>query len=235
MEEKRTILVIGGRSGIGKALVEMLVADGHEVIAASRNIEQADLPSGVKKMTYDAVNDEKLPEVPEKLDGLAYCPGSINLQPFKRFSLDTLRAEMELNYLGAVKVLHQVIGKLKASKRGSAVFFSTVAVQMGLPFHSSVSAGKGAVEGLVRSLAAEYAPSVRFNAVAPALVDTPMAEGMLNNDKKRESNAQRNPLKKIGTPEDIAGMAAFLLSDKGNWMTGQVVGVDGGMGSVRPL
>lgn len=235
MEERRTILVIGGRSGIGKALVEQLVNEGHNVIAASRKIEQADLPAGVKKLTYDAVKDEALPEIPVKLEGLAYCPGSINLQPFKRYSLDTLRDEMELNYLGAVKVLLQVIDKLKASKRGSAVFFSTVAVQTGLPFHSSVSAGKGAVEGLVRSLAAEYAPQVRFNAVAPALVDTPLAEGMLNNEKKRESNAQRNPLKKIGTPEDIARMAAFLLSDKGNWMTGQIVGVDGGMGSVRPL
>lgn len=231
----RTTLVIGGGSGIGKALVHLLVDRGHEVIAASRNIQEADLPDGVKRVTYDVTQDEEIPDLPEEIHGLVYCPGTINLMPFKRFKLEQLREELEVNYIGAVKVLKQTIDKLKKSKSGSAVFFSTVAVQTGLPFHTSVSAGKGAVEGMVRSLAAEYAPHIRFNAIAPSLTDTPLASGMLNNDKKRESNAERNPLKKLGKPEDLAHMAAYLLNDEAAWITGQVMGVDGGMGSIRPL
>lgn len=231
----RTTLVIGGGSGIGKALVHLLVDRGHQVIAASRNIQEADLPEGVKKVSYDVTKDEEIPDLPEEIHGLVYCPGTINLMPFKRFKLEQLRDELEVNYIGAVKVLKQTIDKLKKSKSGSAVFFSTVAVQTGLPFHTSVSAGKGAVEGMVRSLAAEYAPDIRFNAIAPSLTDTPLASGMLNNDKKRESNAERNPLKKLGRPEDLAHMAAYLLNDEAAWITGQVMGVDGGMGSIRPL
>lgn len=230
----KTYLIIGGGTGIGKALTERLVERGDQVIAASRNIKEADLPDGVKQITFDVLKDEELPDLPEEIHGLAYCPGTINLKPFKRFSLEDLRQEMELNYLGGVKVLMQVIDKLKQNE-GSVVFFSTVAVQMGLPFHSAVSASKGALEGLVRSLAAEYAPKVRFNAIAPSLTDTPLASNLLSNDKKRASNAERNPLKKIGQPEDIAKMAAFLLGKDGQYITGQILGVDGGMGAVRPL
>lgn len=230
----KTYLIIGGGTGIGKSLTEKLIDRGDKVIAASRSIEEADLPKEVQKIPFDVMKDEEIPDLPEEIDGLAYCPGSINLQPFKRFSLADLRQEMELNYLGGVKVLMQVIDKLKRSE-GSVVFFSTVAVQMGLPFHSSVSASKGALEGLVRSLAAEYAPKVRFNAIAPSLTDTPLASTLLSTEKKRESNADRNPLKKIGQPEDIARMAAYLLGEEGHYITGQVMGVDGGMGAVRPL
>lgn len=229
-------MVIGGGSGIGKALVEKLSQkEDAQIYAASRNIDEAELPNSVTRIKYDVLGENSLNGLPDDIHGLAYCPGSINLQPFKRFSIDDLRQELELNYLGAVKVLQQVVDSLKRTKSGSVVFFSTVAVQMGLPFHSAVSASKGALEGLVRSLAAEYAPAIRFNAVAPSLTDTPLAANLLSNDKKRESNADRNPMKKIGEPKDIANMAAFLLSEEGNWITGQVMGVDGGMGSTRPL
>jgi len=229
-----TYLIIGGGSGIGNALVKNLVADGQKVYAASRSIAEAELPAGVVPINYDVTQDAPLEGLPEELHGLAYCPGSINLMPFKRFKTQDLLEELQVNYLGAVRVLQQTIDRLKKSK-GSAVFFSTVAVQTGLPFHSSVSASKGALEGLVRSLAAEYAPEVRFNAIAPSLTDTPLAGKLLSNDKKRESNADRNPLKKIGRPEDLADMAHYLLSDKGQWITGQIIKVDGGMGSIRPL
>lgn len=229
-------MVIGGGSGIGKALVEKLSQqEDAQVFAASRSINEADLPDNITRIQFDVLKDDEIKGLPDDIHGLAYCPGSINLQPFKRFSIDDLRSEIELNYLGGVKVLHQVVDKLKRTKEGSVVFFSTVAVQMGLPFHSAVSASKGALEGLVRSLAAEYAPNVRFNAIAPSLTDTPLAANLLSNEKKRESNAERNPMKKIGEPKDIASMAAYLLSGDGNWITGQIIGVDGGMGSTRPL
>jgi NAD(P)-dependent dehydrogenase (short-subunit alcohol dehydrogenase family) len=228
-----TYLVIGGGTGIGKQVVQDLVSRGHRVIAASRNIEEAELPKEVEKQVYDALSDEPL-QLPESLSGLVYCPGSIVLKPFDRFSLDQMRADWELNYLGAVKVLQQAIKPLKAAK-GSVVLFSTVAVQTGMAFHSSISGAKGALEGLTRSLAAEYAPSIRFNAVAPSLTDTPLAAGLLNNDKKREANTNRHPLKKLGTPEDISKAVLYLLTDDSNWVTGQVLQVDGGMSAVRTL
>jgi NAD(P)-dependent dehydrogenase (short-subunit alcohol dehydrogenase family) len=231
----RNILVIGGGSGIGRAIVEELVENGDNVYAASQNIKEANLPSSVTTISFNVLEDEKLTDLPDELHGLAYCPGSISLKPFKSFSIDKLRQELELNYLGAVKVLHQVIDKLKKSKTGSVVFFSTVAVQTGLPYHSAVSASKGAIEGLTRSLAAEYAPNVRFNAIAPSLTDTPLASNLLSNDKKREANAERHPMKKVGSPEDIANMATYLLGDKGSWITGQIITIDGGMGSLRSL
>lgn len=229
----KTVLVIGGGSGIGHQVVNDLLDDGFKVMTASRNINDADLPEEVEKQQFDVLKDEEL-TLPDELHGLVYCPGSINLKPFKRLSTDHLREELELNYLGAVKVLQQSADALKAGK-GSAVFFSTVAVQTGLPFHSGVSAVKGALEGMVRALAAEYAPDIRFNAIAPSLTDTPMAEHMLNSDRKRENNAERHPLKRIGTPEDISNAVRYLISDDSSWVSGQILKVDGGMSALRPL
>jgi len=229
----KKILVIGGGSGIGKQVVEDLVNDGHEVIAASRSLASDDLPEGVTAQKYDVTGDDEL-DLPDEINGLVYCPGTINLKPFKRLKVEHIREELEINYLGAVKVLHQAIDALKKGE-GSAVFFSTVAVQTGLPFHSAVSAVKGAIEGMVRSLAAEYSPSIRFNAIAPSLTDTPLASSMLNNDKKRESNAERHPLKRIGKPADISNVVRYLISDDSSWVTGQIFQVDGGMSALRTL
>ncbi len=226
-------LVIGGGSGIGKQVILDLVERGHQVWAASRSIKEADLPTAVEKQSYDVLGEETL-DLPDSLAGLVYCPGSIELKPFERFTLEKMRAELELNYIGAVKVIQQAIKALKAGS-GSVVLFSTVAVQTGLPFHASISGAKGAVEGLTRSLAAEYAPKIRFNAIAPSLTDTPLAEGLLNNDKKREANTQRHPLKKIGTPEDISKAVMYLLTEDSSWVTGQVLHLDGGMSSLRTL
>lgn len=227
----KTILVVGGGSGIGKYVVESLAEQGADVIAASRNIENTDLPASVKKVQYDVTGSQEL-DLPEELHGLVYCPGTINLQPFHRFKLEDVQYDFDINVKGAFKLIQQALPALKKGK-GSVVLFSTLAVQTGLPFHSSISASKGAVEGLVRSLAAEYAPSIRFNAVAPSLTDTPMAEALLNNDRKRESNADRHPLKRVGTPEDIGSMVVYLLSDQASWITGQVFAIDGGMSSLR--
>tara|TARA_Y100001978_G_scaffold202735_1_gene224906 strand:- start:536 stop:1231 length:696 start_codon:yes stop_codon:yes gene_type:complete len=229
----KNYLIVGGGSGIGKVIAERLAAEGNQVWAFSRSIEEADSRSGIICRHFDVLKDESLPEIEEAIDGLVYCPGSIQLKPFERIALDDFRADLEINYLGAVKVLQQAMPLLKKSNSASVVLFSTIAVQNGLPFHSSISGAKGAVEGLSRSLAAEYAPKIRFNAIAPSLTDTPLAQALLSNDRKREANAERHPLKRVGQPEDLAEMALFLLSEKSSWISGQVLKVDGGMSAIR--
>jgi 3-oxoacyl-[acyl-carrier protein] reductase len=228
-------LVVGGGSGIGEKVVENLALAGHQVYAASRNIMEANLPPSAEPIKFDVSLDEAIEGLPDVLDGLVYCPGSISLKPFHRIKPADFQAEWELNFLGAVKVTQHVLDLLKKSENPSVVYFSTVAVQLGLPFHSSISGAKGAIEGLTRSLAAEYAPKIRFNAIAPSLTDTPLAANLLSNDKKREANAERNPLKLIGEAQDIANMVTFLLGKDSRWVTGQVMAVDGGMGAIKPM
>lgn len=164
-----------------------------------------------------------------------YCPGTVNLKSFRALSEDDFRSDWEVNLLGAVRFLKACQPKLKGidGEPASVVLFSTVAVGQGMPMHSSVAAAKGAVEGLVRSLAAEWAPKVRVNAVAPALVDTPLVDRMLNTPEKREAMAARYPLKRFGTAADAAAVARFLLSPESGWITGQVLGLDGGMSTLR--
>lgn len=227
----KTILIIGGNSGIGQFIAQELANSGNRVIAASRNIEAADLPPGVEKQRFDVTGDDAL-SLPDELNGLVYCPGTIKLQPFGRVKPEDFQKDFDINVMGAIRVLQQAMPSLKKGN-ASVVMFSTLAVQTGLPFHASISAAKGALEGLVRSLAAEFAPSIRFNAIAPSLTDTPLAASLLNNDRKRDSNAERHPLKRVGTPEDIGAMAIHLLGDQASWITGQVFGVDGGMSAIR--
>jgi NAD(P)-dependent dehydrogenase (short-subunit alcohol dehydrogenase family) len=164
---------------------------------------------------------------------LVYCPGTIALKPFNRFSPTDFQTDYQLQVLGAIQSIQTALPALKKSEQAAIVLFSTVAVQQGLPFHSLVSASKGAIEGLTRSLAAELAPKIRVNAIAPSLTNTPLAENLLNSDAKREANAARHPLKRIGEASDIAHMAAFLLSDNASWVSGQILHVDGGISSLR--
>jgi NAD(P)-dependent dehydrogenase (short-subunit alcohol dehydrogenase family) len=140
--------------------------------------------------------------------------------------------DMQINVYGAIKTIKALLPKLNKND-SSIVMFSTVAVQQGMPFHASVAAAKGAVEGLTRSLAAEFAPGIRVNCIAPSLTDTPMAARLLGNDARREASEQRHPLKRIGSPADIAGMATVLLSPESSWMSGQIIGIDGGMSALR--
>lgn len=227
-------LVVGGSSGIGKALVEQLVNDGHRVYATYHTHP---IESNNHQLTYHSLNvmDDsiQLTFLPELLDGIAFCPGAIQLKPFARVQPKDFMADYQLQVIGAIKVIQAALPALKNATQGSIVLFSTVAVQLGLNFHSIVSASKGAIEGLTKSLAAEFAPKIRVNAIAPSLTNTPLAASLLNSDQKIEANAERHPLKRVGTPEDIASMAAFLLSSKASWITGQILSVDGGMGSLK--
>jgi 3-oxoacyl-[acyl-carrier protein] reductase len=226
----KNILLIGGTHGIGRSLVHLL-HNNHTVFVASRTTEGLD-GLNVTHIPFDATTDDlDTSSLPDELHGFVYCPGTINLKPFKMMSLDTFEQDMQLNFFSLVKTVKTIIGKM--SEGASMVFFSTVAVGTGMPFHTSVAAAKGAIEGFAKSMAAEYAPKIRVNVVAPSLVDTPLAGRLLSNDKKIEMMSQRHPLKRVGKPEDIANIAAFLLSDDSSWMTGQIVGVDGGMSTLN--
>lgn len=229
----KNYLVIGASSGIGKHLAELLHADGNRVFGTYRSnpMEDAD---GISYHPLNVLDEEPdLAFLPAQLDGLAYCPGSINLRPFHRIKPQSFMDDYHLQVVGAVKTIQAALPALKTSEAASIVLFSTVAVQNGFNFHSQVSASKGAIEGLTRALAAELAPKIRVNAVAPSLTDTPMATSLLNSDAKRESNADRHPLKRIGAPGDMAHMARFLLTETSGWMTGQVLHVDGGISTLR--
>jgi 3-oxoacyl-[acyl-carrier protein] reductase len=226
MSDTKNFLIIGGSSGIGKALAQQLSAAGHTVASTSRTDSDY--------YTFDAVTDQlTLTELPQVLDGVAYCPGTINLKPFHRLTENDFTEDFRVNVLGAVRTLQQILPLLKNSNQASVVLFSTVAVQQGMAFHASVAAAKGAVEGLAKSLAAEWAPKIRVNAIAPSLTDTKLAEKLLATDEKKKAAAERHPLKQIGRAEDVARMAAFLLTDQSNWITGQVFHVDGGLSGVR--
>ncbi|MEZ4960365.1 MAG: SDR family oxidoreductase [Saprospiraceae bacterium] len=231
---QKNYLIAGGSSGIGLALVKRLVEQGNQVTVISRTDEKlAGLPH-VVHLKKDVLTDEIMEsELPEMLHGLAYCPGSINLKPFRSLKPEQFLEDFNINVLGAVKVLQAAHKALKKTGQSSVVLFSTVAVAQGMPFHASIAAAKGGVEGLTRSLAAEWAPNVRVNCIAPSLTDTPMAERLLSTPEKREASAQRHPLKQVGTPENLAALACFLLSDESSWMSGQVIGMDGGMSSLR--
>lgn len=230
----KNYLIIGGSSGIGKSLTQVLVESGHQVFATYNKHRQEDTNPNIHYSFLDVMEDTMdLDFLPDRLDGIVYCPGSINLKPFSRIKPIAFTADFNLQVLGAIKVLQTVLPKLKAAKNPSVVLFSTVAVQLGFNFHTQVATSKGAIEGLTRSLAAEWAPAIRVNAIAPSLTDTPLAGKLLSSDEKKAANAERHPMKKIGAPKEIAEMAAFLLSDKSSWMTGQVIALDGGMSRIK--
>lgn len=225
-------LVVGGTSGIGNQIVRQLVSLGYEVIVASRESNNIEDLNNVSFQNIDVTETFEL-DLPEKLDGLVYCPGSINLKPFHRIKTEEFLDELQLNTLGATKVIQQALSALKKSENASIVMFSTVAVQTGLTFHTSVAMAKGALEGFGRALASELAPKIRVNLVAPSLTETPLASNLLSSEEKRKANAERHPLKKIGLATDIANAAVFLLTEKSSWITGQVLHVDGGMSRLK--
>ena len=228
----KNYLIVGAAGGIGQKLVEKLMAEGHKVYGTfhDKPIENTEISSHHIDVLSENLDFSFLPDT---LDGFAYCPGTINLKPFGRIKPAEYLEDYNLQVVGFLKILTEVLPRLKKSADASVVVFSTVAVQMGFPFHAQVAASKGALEGVVKALAAELAPSVRINAVAPSITNTPLANKLLNSEEKMKANAERHPLKKIGEPEDIAAAALFLLSEKSSWITGQILAVDGGMSAIK--
>jgi len=232
----KNYLIVGGSSGIGLALTNLLADAGNKVIVLSRNSDQLQIKYNIEHHKVDVLNNfDTFPSFEFELNGVVYCPGSINLKPFISLKEQDYLNDFNINALGAVKIINNYLPNLKKAETSSLVFFSTVAVQIGMPYHASVAMAKGAVEGLTRSLAAELAPNIRVNAIAPSLTDTPMASRLLSSDEKKEASAKRHPLNSIGNPEEIAKAASFLLSNDSGWITGQVIHIDGGISSLRLL
>ena len=213
------------------AIAKELQYENKVFIASRTNENLTDLH--ITHIPFDALNDTlDTTQLPEVIDGLVYCPGSINLRPFRGLKPESFEADMQINFISLVKVIQTVLPNITASNQSSIVLFSSVAASMGMPFHTSVAAAKGAIEGFAKALAAEYAPKIRVNVIAPSLTDTPLADKFLNNDVKKEKSAERHPLKRVGTSDDMAQMASFLLSEKSSWISGQIFHVDGGMSTL---
>lgn len=231
----KNYVIVGGSSGIGFEITKQLSEADNHITVLSRNKNELASLTNVEHVEYDVTSGSTPPINLDSIDGFVYCPGTINLKPFHGLKTGDFQTDFEVNVLGAVKTLQSIIKQLKRNKNASIVFFSTVAVQQGMPFHSSVAASKGALEGLTRSLAAELAPDVRVNCIAPSITDTPLASRILSSEDKKEHSGKRHALNRVGTAKEVAKMATFLLSDDSSWMTGQIIGLDGGMSSVRPL
>lgn len=223
----KNVVIVGGNSGIGKSVAHLLREAGANLFLYSK--------SGEGTEPLDAsVDFELIPGLPEVIDGVVYCPGTINLKPFHRISIADFQREMDVNFFGAVRVLQACLKGLKKSESPSVVLYSTVAVQTGMGFHAGIASAKGAVEGLCRSLAAEWASSkIRVNTISPSLTDTPLASMLLSTPEKKEASDKRHPLGRVGSPEDIAEATFFLLSPKSSWMTGQILHLDGGMSNLK--
>ena len=229
----KNYVIIGGSSGIGKELVSILASEENNVFA-TYNENKVENHDKVQYQKFNVLNDSlNLDSLPDEIDGLVYCPGSINLKPFKRFTDEDFISDFKLQVVGATSVIKTLMPRLATGGNSSIVLFSTIAVQNGFNFHSQVSISKGAIEGLTRSLAAELAPKIRVNAVAPSLTDTSLASKFLNTPQKISAQAENNPLKKIGTVKDVAEAAAYLLTNKSSWTTGQILHVDGGSSTIK--
>jgi NAD(P)-dependent dehydrogenase (short-subunit alcohol dehydrogenase family) len=227
----KNILLIGGSTGIGYELSQKLKEDNN-IFISTRNQDKFNHPN-IKTNELDLDKEFETDWLPEHLDGFIYLPGTINLRPFKGLKPTVFLEDFNINVMGCVTILQKVLPKIQAAENPSIVMFSTVAVKIGMPFHSSVSSSKGAIEGLTRSLAAEFAPKIRVNAIAPSILDTPLAEKFLNSETKLENSRNRHPMKEIGSPKDISEVVKFLLEDNSKWMTGQIIPFDGGMSSVK--
>lgn len=227
----KSIWLVGGNSGIGLETAKLLMAKGHQVGAAARTPGPL-VEMGIPTQRFDASSPAEL-RLPECLDGLVYFPGSITLKPFHRLSDEDFFTDFQTNFMGAVRVIRAALPALKASGDSSIVLFSSVAACQGMPYHASVAAAKAAIEGMAKSLAAEFAPKIRVNVIAPSLTDTPLASALLGSDAKREASGKRHPLQRVGSAREVAALVDFLLTGPSGFLTGQVLRPDGGLSSLR--
>ncbi len=218
-------LIIGGSKGIGNAVLKQQL-EQNQVINISRSLPEINHPN-LENHTLDVLADD-LPAI-ETLDYLIYCPGSINLKPISGLSLDDFRKDFEINVLGAVKVIQKYLPALKKGNAPSILLFSTVAAKLGMPYHASVAVAKSGVEGLIKSLGAEFAGSIRINGIAPTITDTTLAANILRNDRMKENMMERHPMKGYLNTEEVADMANFLLSEKAKSISGQIIPMDYGI------
>jgi NAD(P)-dependent dehydrogenase (short-subunit alcohol dehydrogenase family) len=224
-------VIVGAGSGIGNKLAQLLITN-HIITALGRN---ADALSSLANTTFHQCDisqeSPNFPVLETPIDGLIYCPGTINLKPFRSLKNEDFLHDWNINVMGAIKTIRQYLPLLQKGTQPSILLFSTVAVQTGMSFHSSIAAAKGAIEGVTKSLAAEFAPTIRVNAIAPSLTETPLADKLINAEAKRKAAEERHPLKRIGSTDDVAAAALFLLESP--FITGQIIQVDGGMSAVR--
>lgn len=225
----KNIIIIGGSKGIGKAIIENLI-DNNFITNISRTAPLLS-HNNLTHHTVDVLNDE-LPNI-DKVDTIIYCPGSINLKPINRLKIEDFKKDFEINVLGAVKTIQHFLPQLKKGNNPSILLFSTVASKLGMPFHASIATAKSALEGLVKSLGAELAPTIRVNAIAPTVTDTELASKLLRNEKTIEAITERHPLKRFLNPEEVADMASFLISDKAKSISGQITQMDCGITSFK--
>lgn len=225
----KNIVIIGGSKGIGNAiLVQQL--ETNKVYNISRTPAGISHPN-LTHFSLDVLHDA-LPEI-ENVDTLIYCPGSITLKPIGSLAVDDFRNDFEINVIGAVKVIQKYLPALKKGINPSIILFSTVAAKLGMPFHASIATAKAGVEGLVKSLGAELASTVRVNAIAPTITETSLSVGILRNDRMKENMIERHPMKSYLKPEEVASMANFLISENAKSISGQVFEMDYGIVSFK--
>ncbi len=237
-----TVLIFGGVGGIGEALARRLRSQGQSVVLTARIAERAEALAdeiGAAGIAVD-VNDppsivravEAAASINGALTGLAYCVGSIPLKPLAMTTAGDMQQAYHLNVVGAMLAVQAAAPALRAGS-GSVVLFSSVAARAGFANHTAIAAAKAGVEGLTVALAAELAPSVRVNAIAPSLTVTPLSKALTQNPKMADAIAAMHPIPRLGTADEVAGLAQFLLSPDAGWITGQIMAVDGGRSALR--
>ena len=232
----KNILIYGAAGGIGREICKQLHGQGCSLHLVGRDenrlhdlAEELEATFSVGDVMQGQTFDQVMQDCQPSLDGLVYSVGTINLSPFSRLTAEDYLRDFQINAVGAAMAIRAALPALKKSDQtSSVVLYSSVAAQSGFSLHASIGMAKAAVEGLVRSLAAELSPKIRVNAIAPSLTQTPLAGKVIANDQMAQKIACMHPLKRLGTPQDIAGMTTFLLSEKADWITGQIFAVDGG-------